>query len=123
MDDDAAESGAKDRAAVGESPDVVQCSTAAAMTLGLIKGRSMFVKGKRYFLFTFAGNFPFSWLVEDFAFFWFSYRRTRDQMMGRHRANHIIVAYAPSAEMADKALAAKAAMLSQMGISVHLCGL
>jgi len=38
----------------------------------LIKGRSMFVKGKRYFLFTFAGNFPFSWLVEDFAFFWFS---------------------------------------------------
>jgi len=38
----------------------------------LIKGRSMFVKGKRYFLFTFVGNFPFSWLVEDFAFFWFS---------------------------------------------------
>jgi hypothetical protein len=48
---------------------------------------------------------------------------TRDQMMGRHRANHIIVAYAPSAELADKALSAKAAMLSQMGISVHLCGM
>ena len=48
---------------------------------------------------------------------------TRDQMMGRHRANHVIVAYAPSAELADKALAAKAAMLHQMGISVHLCGL
>jgi len=38
----------------------------------LLKARSMFVRGKRYFLFTFAGNFPFSWLVEDFAFFWFS---------------------------------------------------
>ena len=37
----------------------------------LIKGRSMFKHGKRYFLFTFAGNYPFSWLVEDFAFFWF----------------------------------------------------
>ena len=39
---------------------------------GLLKARSMFARGKRYFLFTFAGNFPFSWLVEDFAFFWFS---------------------------------------------------
>ena len=39
---------------------------------GLLQARSMFAKGKRYFLFTFAGNFPFSWLVEDFAFFWFS---------------------------------------------------
>jgi hypothetical protein len=37
----------------------------------LIKGRSMFKHGKRYFLITFAGNYPFSWLVEDFAFFWF----------------------------------------------------
>jgi len=48
---------------------------------------------------------------------------SRDQMMARHRANHIIVAYAPSAEMADKALAAKAAMLDEMGIKVHLCGI
>ena len=39
---------------------------------GLLKGRSMFVKGKRYFLLTFAANYPFSWLVEDFTFFWFS---------------------------------------------------
>jgi hypothetical protein len=37
----------------------------------LIKGRSMFKHGKRYFLITFAGNYPFAWLVEDFAFFWF----------------------------------------------------
>jgi hypothetical protein len=37
----------------------------------LIKGRNMFKHGKRYFLITFVGNYPFSWLVEDFAFFWF----------------------------------------------------
>jgi hypothetical protein len=47
---------------------------------------------------------------------------SRDQMMGRHKANHIQVAYAPSASTADKALAAKAAMLAGMGIAVHLCG-
>ena len=48
---------------------------------------------------------------------------SRDQMMARHRANHIIVAYGTNAEMADKALAAKAAMLNEMGIEVHLCGI
>lgn len=48
---------------------------------------------------------------------------TRDQMMARHKANHIQVAYAPSAEQAGRALAAKAAMLHEMGIDVHLCGL
>ena len=47
---------------------------------------------------------------------------SRDQMMGRHKANHIQVAYAPSAEAADRALAAKAAMFRAMGINVHLCG-
>jgi hypothetical protein len=47
---------------------------------------------------------------------------TRDQLMGRHKANHIQVVYAPSAEIADKALAAKAAMFAEMGILVHLCG-
>jgi hypothetical protein len=48
---------------------------------GLLQARSMFTKGKKYFLFTFAGNYPFSWLVEDFAFFWFSpgYRLTSDR--------------------------------------------
>ena len=46
----------------------------------------------------------------------------RDQMMARHKANHLNVAYAPSAEMAAKALAAKAAMFEAMGIDVHLCG-
>ena len=48
---------------------------------------------------------------------------TRDQMMARHKSNHIQVAYAPDAKRADRALAAKAAMLSAMGIRVHLCGL
>jgi hypothetical protein len=43
-------------------------------------------------------------------------------MMARHRANHVNIAYAPSAEIADKALATKAAMLAELGISVHLCG-
>jgi hypothetical protein len=47
---------------------------------------------------------------------------SRDQMMARHKANHINVAYAPSAAEADKALAAKAAMFAAMGIDVHLCG-
>jgi len=47
---------------------------------------------------------------------------SRDQMMARHKANHLNVAYAPSAAEADKALAAKAAMLAAMGVTVHLCG-
>ncbi|MGO9862658.1 MAG: fucose isomerase [Terriglobales bacterium] len=47
---------------------------------------------------------------------------SRDQFMARHRANHVNVAYAPSAEVADKALAAKAAMMIEMGIKVHRCG-
>jgi hypothetical protein len=46
----------------------------------------------------------------------------RDQMMARHKANHLNVAYAPTAEQADKALAVKAAMLARMGIQVHICG-
>ena len=47
---------------------------------------------------------------------------TRDQMMARHKANHLNVAYASSAEMADQALAAKAAMFHALGLKVHLCG-
>jgi hypothetical protein len=47
---------------------------------------------------------------------------TRDQMMARHKANHIQVAYAPDAASADKALSAKAAMFAELGIQVHLCG-
>mmetsp|Transcript_15575 Transcript_15575/g.46663 ORF Transcript_15575/g.46663 Transcript_15575/m.46663 type:complete len:93 (-) Transcript_15575:882-1160(-) len=47
---------------------------------------------------------------------------SRDQMMARHKANHIQVVYAPSAEDADKALRVKAAMFDAMGIRVFLCG-
>ncbi len=47
---------------------------------------------------------------------------TRDQFMARHKANHMNVAYAPTAEIADLALAAKAAAFQAMGIQVHLCG-
>jgi hypothetical protein len=47
---------------------------------------------------------------------------SRDQMMARHRANHLQVAYAPDAAFADKALAVKAAMFAEMGFHVHLCG-
>ena len=47
---------------------------------------------------------------------------TRDQFIARHRANHLNLTYAPSVETANKALAAKAIMMSEMGIKVHLCG-
>ena len=47
---------------------------------------------------------------------------SQNQFMARHRANHANVAYAPSAEMADKALQTKAAMLAELGVAVHLCG-
>ena len=47
---------------------------------------------------------------------------TRDQMMARHKANHINVVYAPSVELADKALMVKATMFNDLGVKVHLCG-
>jgi hypothetical protein len=47
---------------------------------------------------------------------------SRDQLMARHKANHIQVVYAPSIELADKAVAVKAAMFAEMGLAVHLCG-
>jgi hypothetical protein len=47
---------------------------------------------------------------------------TRDQFMAQHCSNHIQVAYAPNERMATRALAAKAAMFSQMGIETFFCG-
>ena len=47
---------------------------------------------------------------------------SRDQFMARHRANHLNVAYAPAPQVAERALAAKAAMMAELGINVHLCG-
>jgi hypothetical protein len=51
-----------------------------------------------------------------------TYGVSRDQMMARHKANHIQVAYANSAAEADKALLAKASMAEAMGIEVAICG-
>lgn len=50
------------------------------------------------------------------------YGVSRDQLMARHRANHIQVAYAPDAESANTALAAKIAMMQGLGVQVHICG-
>ena len=51
-----------------------------------------------------------------------TYGVSRDQMMGRHKANHIQVAYGPDAAGADLALAAKAACFRDLGIEVFVCG-
>lgn len=47
---------------------------------------------------------------------------SRDQFMGRHKANHVQVAYAPDAETAARAMVAKAAAFAEMGLEVNLCG-
>jgi L-fucose isomerase, C-terminal domain len=47
---------------------------------------------------------------------------TRDQLMARHKANHIQVAYASSDADADLALAAKASLAAELGLEVSLCG-
>jgi hypothetical protein len=47
---------------------------------------------------------------------------SRDQMMARHKANHIQVAYANSAKEADLAHYTKAALAAELGIEVSLCG-
>jgi len=51
-----------------------------------------------------------------------TYGVTRDQMMARHKANHIQVAYANSPEEADDAMLVKAEMARGLGIDVSLCG-
>jgi hypothetical protein len=51
-----------------------------------------------------------------------TYGITRDQMMARHKANHIQVAYAPDEERANLALATKAATFREMGLDVSICG-
>jgi hypothetical protein len=51
-----------------------------------------------------------------------TYGVSRDQLMAKHKANHIQVAYGPDTAGANRALAAKAAMFRAMGIAVNLCG-
>jgi hypothetical protein len=50
------------------------------------------------------------------------YGVTRDQLMARHKSNHVQVAYAPDPAAANLALAAKAAMFREMGLEVAICG-
>ena len=47
---------------------------------------------------------------------------TRDQLMGRHKSNHMQVAYCDSSESATEALMAKAVAFRELGIEVYLCG-
>ena len=47
---------------------------------------------------------------------------SRDQMMARHKANHIQVVYAPDQKKAHRACRIKAAMLAELGLEVHFCG-
>jgi hypothetical protein len=47
---------------------------------------------------------------------------TRDQMMARHKSNHIQVVYAPGEKQAHRACRIKAAMLAELGLQVHFCG-
>ncbi len=50
------------------------------------------------------------------------YGISRDQMMAKHKANHIQVAYGTDAASANEALAAKAAFFREAGMSVDICG-
>ena len=51
-----------------------------------------------------------------------TYGVTRDQMMARHKANHIQCVYALSAKEADEAMLAKAQMAKSIGLEVAICG-
>ena len=51
-----------------------------------------------------------------------TYGVSRNQMMARHKANHIQVAYAPDATTANQALAVKAATFRNLGMEVNICG-
>jgi hypothetical protein len=51
-----------------------------------------------------------------------TYGTSRDQMMARHKSNHIQVAYARDAAAADRAMFAKAAMATSLGMEVAICG-
>ncbi len=51
-----------------------------------------------------------------------TYGVSRDQMMARHKANHLQLAYANSPEDADRALLTKAALAQALGIEAFICG-
>jgi hypothetical protein len=47
---------------------------------------------------------------------------TRDQMMARHKSNHIQVVYAPHRAAARRGLFTKAAAMDELGLKVSICG-
>lgn len=51
-----------------------------------------------------------------------TYGTSRDQMMAKHKSNHLNVAYAKSAAAADDCLYAKAELARLLGMEVHICG-
>ena len=51
-----------------------------------------------------------------------TYGVSRDQMMAKHKSNHIHVVYAPSRASAVKGLAAKAAAMQELGLEINICG-
>ena len=50
------------------------------------------------------------------------YGVSRDQLMAKHKSNHVQVAYGRDADGGQRALAAKAAMFAEMGMAVNICG-
>ena len=51
-----------------------------------------------------------------------TYGVSRDQMMARHKSNHIQVVYSNSAKEADESLQVKASMANALGMKVSICG-
>ena len=51
-----------------------------------------------------------------------TYGVSRDQLMAKHQANHIQVAYAIDAAAADECFYAKAAFARELGMTVNVCG-
>jgi len=47
---------------------------------------------------------------------------SRDQMMARHKSNHIQVVYVPDPRQAQRALLIKAVTLAELGLEIHICG-
>lgn len=47
---------------------------------------------------------------------------SRDQLMAKHKSNHIQVVYAPDSAAADFAMEAKAAFMVGLGVRVNFCG-
>jgi hypothetical protein len=47
---------------------------------------------------------------------------SRDQMMARHKSNHVQVVYCPNEKQAHRAARIKAVALATLGLEVHFCG-